>query len=26
MIEIRNAFSPKEDDLSELGKVTKHGV
>lgn len=26
MIEIRNAFSPKEDELAELGKVTKHGV
>lgn len=26
MVEIRNIFSPKEDELSELGKVTKRGM
>lgn len=26
MIEIRNAYTPKEDVLSELGKVTKRGM
>jgi UDP-N-acetylmuramyl tripeptide synthase len=26
MMEIRNHFAPKNDQLAELGKVTKHGV
>lgn len=26
MIEIRNAFSDKKDQMAELGKVTKHGM
>lgn len=26
MLEVRNAFAPKDDELAQLGKVTKRGI